>query len=72
MVTVNFKLTDTGPMTLDVNGPEKFGNILNRCASRSSIRLGGFIAVRDNQVITEKDVIRDFDEIDVFPALSGG
>ncbi len=72
MVTVNFKLTDTGTVQLDVSGPERFDNILQRCTTTSSVHLGGFIAVRDNRVLTEKDLVLDRDEIDVFPALSGG
>ncbi len=72
MVTVNFKLMETGSVTLDVNGSERFEHILERCTTKSSVQLGGFIAVRDNRVLNSKDVILDYDEIDVFPALSGG
>lgn len=72
MVTVNFKLTDTPPVLLEVNGPESFENILARCVTQNKMQLGGIIAVRRNKVLSARDLVRDLDEIDVFPALSGG
>ncbi len=72
MVTVNFKLQKNGSVQLPVYGPERFEAILERCAMKSRVDLGGFIAVRKNRVITGRDMIKDYDEIDVFPALSGG
>lgn len=72
MVTVNFKLSDKGTMKLDVSKPESFTSILERCVTCPEREVGAFIAVRDNRVIAGEDIILDFDEIDVFPALSGG
>ncbi len=72
MVTIYFKLTDTGTVQLDVSGPESLESLLERCEAGSGLELGGFIAVRKNRIITGKDLVEDFDEIDIFPALSGG
>lgn len=72
MVTVNFKLHDTGTVKVKVNGAEALENILQRCSVNAGYGLGGYIAVRENRVITDSELVKDFDEIDVFPALSGG
>lgn len=72
MVTVNFKLTGTAPVLLEVNGSENFENILERCATQSKMQIDGIIAVRKDKVLSARDLVRDLDEIDVFPALSGG
>lgn len=72
MVTVNFKLTDCDPIHLQVNSPEKFEHILQRCATQGKIQVDGIIAIRENRVLKAGDLVRDLDVIDVYPALSGG
>ncbi len=72
MVTIHFKLTDTGTVQLDVSGPESLESLLERCEADCALELGGFIAVRKSRIITGKDLVEDFDEIEIFPALSGG
>lgn len=72
MVTVNFKLTDMPPVQLTLDREERFERILEHCAAKTRVEIGGVIAIRKNRVITGSDLVRDHDEIDVFPALSGG
>jgi molybdopterin converting factor small subunit len=72
MVIINFKLQDIESVQLSVDEPQKFERILQRCKNNTGFELGGFIAVRNNMVITETDLVEDLDEVDVFPALSGG
>ena len=72
MVTVNFKLQDRESVKLAVDQPQRLEQILARCSDQSAIAWGGFIAVRNNAIITGSDWVEDLDEIDIFPALSGG
>lgn len=72
MVTVNFKLSDVGSVQLDIGGPEKLEQVLEQCAALAGIELGGVITVRSGRVITGRTLVEDSDEIDVFPAISGG
>jgi molybdopterin converting factor small subunit len=72
MVIVNFKLTDIGRIETSLGKPETLATVLQQCRRQSGIELGGIIAVRCGQVITINDLVRDGDEIDVFPAISGG
>lgn len=72
MVKVTFKLSDTGTVSLDIAQPEKLGNIIKKAAIIAGVKLGGFIAVRNDKVVTTDGLIGPDDEIDVFPAISGG
>jgi sulfur carrier protein ThiS len=72
MVTVCFRLTDTGEMEIDVAGSKTFEWVLNTCATQARVKFGGVIAIRNGKVITAETLIHDGDTIEVFPALSGG
>lgn len=72
MVTVNFKLTDIGRIEIALRRQETLATVLQQCRRQSGIELGGIIAVRCGKVITKNDLVQDGDEIDVFPAISGG
>lgn len=72
MVTVNFKLIDSDPVQLPVNGPETFEKILQRCAASPQIDSVNYIAIRNNTLISLTDLVEDLDEIDIFPAIAGG
>lgn len=72
MVTVNFKLTDIGRIEIPLGTQETLATVLQQCRRQSGIELGGIIAVRCGKVITKNDLVQDGDEIDVFPAISGG
>jgi molybdopterin converting factor small subunit len=72
MVVVNFKLTDVGRVELVIVKPEKLESVLRKCTAKSGLELGGIIAIRKSRVIKGNDVVEDGDEIDVFPAISGG
>ena len=72
MVTVNFKLTDIGRIEIALVKQETLATVLQQCRRQAGIELGGIIAVRCGKVITKNDLVQDGDEIDVFPAISGG
>ena len=72
MVTFNFRLTARGKVQFPLAGPEKLEIALQQCAAGEGIRLGGYIAVRKGTVVAADDLIEDGDDIDVFPAISGG
>ncbi len=72
MVTINFKLTNKDKVVLEINAPEKLSQLLPIAAQKAGVTLGGFIAIRSGKVITKKDLIETCDEINIFPAISGG
>ncbi len=72
MVKVTFKLSDAGTVNLDINKPEPLHNIIKKSAKMAGVMLGGYIAVRNDKVITADGLVEPDDEIDVFPAISGG
>lgn len=72
MVTLHFRLCEIGSVHMDIAGPEKLENILERCAAEAGIELGGVIATKDGKVLLSQDLVQDADVIEVFPAISGG
>lgn len=51
---------------------ETLATVLQQCRRQAGIEFGGIIAVRCGKVMTKSDLVLDGDEIDVFPAISGG
>ncbi len=72
MVKVVFKLSEAGCVELDLSKPEPLQNVLQKCAAQAGIELGGFIAIRNGNVLTAKKLVHNDDVIEVFPAISGG
>lgn len=72
MVSINFKLTDIGRIEVPLEKRETLATVLQQCAAQAGRELGGIIAIRAGRVLKESDLVEDFDEIDVFPAISGG
>ncbi|MBW2683360.1 MAG: hypothetical protein JRC69_07350 [Deltaproteobacteria bacterium] len=72
MVTFNFRLTGRGKIQFPLPKSEKLDTVLHQCAAVEGIRLGGYIAVRKGTVIAASNLIADGEEIDIFPAISGG
>ena len=72
MVTVNFRLSGAGSVTLNIEAPKRLDEVIRQCAVQAGIRLGGYIAVRKGKVLTEAAEVGGEDEIDIFPAISGG
>jgi sulfur carrier protein ThiS len=72
MVKVDFRLTDTGEVEVEVNEAKTLEWLLKKSAAQVGIELGGVIAIRNGKVITADTLIDDGDRIEVFPALSGG
>ena len=72
MVTINFKLSDIGRIELGLKKHETLETVLQQCIAQAGFELGGIIAVREGKVLKKTDLVEDQDEIDVFPAISGG
>jgi molybdopterin converting factor small subunit len=72
MVSIHFKLTDIGRLQVDIEKPEILAAVLRQCTAQKDFELGGIIAIRKGTVLKENDLVQDGDEIDIFPALSGG
>lgn len=72
MVSIHFKLTDIGRLHLRIEQPETLAAVLRQCTAQTDFELGGIIAIRKGTVLKENDLVQDGDEIDIFPALSGG
>jgi sulfur carrier protein ThiS len=72
MVIINFKMTDIGRVEVAVEKQQPLAAILLQCSKMTGIKIGGVIAVRQGQVITKSSIVEDGDEIDIFPAISGG
>lgn len=72
MVKVTFKLTEVGRIELDLTTPLPFEEVLRHCVVRTGYTPGGYIAVRKGRVVGLADMIEEGDEIDIFPAISGG
>ena len=72
MVLINFKLTNKDKVTLEISAPEKLSHLLPIAAQKAGVKLGGFIAIRNGKVITKEHLIETSDEINIFPAISGG
>jgi len=72
MVTLTFKLSEIGTVSLDVDESVPFSRVLQLCAQKTGVEIGGVIAVRNGRLISGKDLVHSGDQVDVFPALSGG
>lgn len=72
MVTINFKLSDLKPLEIQIDKPETLAHVLALCRERTSIDIGDFIGTRNNRVITLDQIVENGDEINIFPAISGG
>lgn len=72
MVAVNFKLRDIGRVELTLLKPETLAVLLQRCREKTGGNLGGVIAIRQGKILKQNELILDGDEVDIFPAISGG
>lgn len=72
MVTVTFKLSEAGSVSLTIDKPQPLQAVLDEAALQAGIELGGFIAVCNGRVITGDNLVAENDTVDVFPAISGG
>ncbi len=72
MVRITFKLSDTGTVEVEMPQPLQLKTLMQQYAVTAKTELGGYIAVRNGKVIAADTLVKDNDEIDIFPALSGG
>lgn len=72
MVTIHFRLRELDAVELTLTTPQPLADILAQCSAKVGIELGGVITVRDGQVLTAQSLVEDGDELEVFPAISGG
>ncbi|MFK5952160.1 MAG: MoaD/ThiS family protein [Desulfobacterium sp.] len=52
--------------------PEQLSELLPIAAQKAGVKLGDIIAIRNGKVITKEHLIDPCDEINIFPAISGG
>ncbi len=72
MVRLTFKLSDRGTVEVDISQPLPLETLIQQYAVTAKVDLGGYIAVRNGKVISADTLVAASDEIDIFPALSGG
>ena len=72
MVKITFKLSDRGTVEVDISQPQQLNTLMQHYAVTAKFDLGGYIAVRNGKVISADTLVEDGDEIDVYPAISGG
>ena len=72
MVTLHFKLSERDSIEMSIDQPEELGVILDRCVDQTGAAIGDVIAIRNGRVVPLRDLVRDGDVIELFPALSGG
>ena len=71
MVTLHFKLSELGTVTVEIDRPVRLAELLQQAAGGKTDP-GSCIATRDGQVIGAETLITDSDVVTLFPALSGG
>lgn len=72
MVIVNFKLTDIGRLEIDVAEPQTLAYLLQQVGRRAGLDPDSVIAICRGKVLSKDSLVENGDEIDVFPAISGG
>ncbi len=72
MVIVNFKLSEVGRKEIEIEGTEPLEEVLRQCGVAAGVTPGNIIVVRRGHVLRGSDLLEDGDEIDIFPAISGG
>ncbi|MEE4242358.1 MAG: MoaD/ThiS family protein [Desulfopila sp.] len=72
MVKITFKLSDRGTVELDIPHALELKALIDQYSVTAKTDLGGYIAVRNGKVISAETLVEDNDEIDIFPAISGG
>ena len=71
MVTLHFKLSELGTVTVEIGRPVRLAELLQQAAGGKTDS-GSCIATRGGKVIGAETLIADGDEVTLFPALSGG
>ena len=59
-------------MEVGLEKHETLETVLQQCTAQAGFELGGIIAIREGKVLKKTDLVKDQDEIEVFPAISGG
>ena len=72
MVAITFRLSEIGRIEIPLAGSEKWKAVIDRCTTLTGVEPGAILAVRKGTVLRGQDIVEDGDEIDVFPAISGG
>jgi len=72
MVILNFKLSGVGRVETKAQGAQTWRELLLCSQAVEKETPESVIAIRRSRILTPDDLIEDGDEIDIFPALSGG
>lgn len=77
MVAINFKLSDIGKIEVPLKEDETLVQVLDKAVllaevAPANLKLNGLMVIRRGRVLRENDLLTDLDEIEIFPAISGG
>ncbi|MEE4134740.1 MAG: hypothetical protein V2I32_01575 [Desulforhopalus sp.] len=72
MVILHFKLSPLGRVDLNLAAPLALTDLLSRAVEQKDVKIGGTMVVRRGRLLGEDELIYDGDELDIYPALSGG
>ena len=72
MVILHFKLSPLGRVDLNLAAPLPLTDLLDRAVDKNGVKIGGTMVVRRGMLLAEDELIYDGDELDIYPALSGG
>jgi molybdopterin converting factor small subunit len=72
VVILNFKLSPLGRVDLNLTAPLSLTDLLTRAADQNGVKIGGTMVVRRGRLLGLDELIYDGDELEIYPALSGG
>jgi hypothetical protein len=72
VVILHFKLSPLGRIDLNLTAPLSLTDLLARAADQNGVKIGGTMVVRRGRLLGQGDLIYDGDELEIYPALSGG
>lgn len=72
MVKINFRLSGAESVSLSIDMPRRLDDLVRQSAAQAGVALGGYIAVRKGRVVSADAMVGGEEEIDIFPAISGG
>lgn len=72
MVILDFRLSQVGRVDFSLAVPLPLSELLARAAAENGAKIGGTMVIRRGRLLGQEDLIYDGDELDIYPALSGG
>jgi len=72
VVILHFKLSPLDRVDLNLASPLPLTDLLDLAVDQNGVKIGGTMVVRRGKLLAEDELIYDGDELDIYPALSGG